>query len=124
MVRRYAEPVIVHTEQPPHPGGPDGFEPDPDPTSWPPVAFQWRGRLYLVGQVLSHWRERRAWWREALDPAGGPAGDSAGTGIAAAGRDRLVWRVQARPGQASAGVYDLACESATPPRWALLRIAD
>lgn len=28
-----------------------------------PVAFTWRGRSYVVREVLDHWRERRAWWR-------------------------------------------------------------
>ncbi|HEU5242467.1 MAG TPA: DUF6504 family protein, partial [Ornithinibacter sp.] len=32
-----------------------------------PTAFIWRGRLYVVRDVLAHWRERRAWWRDALD---------------------------------------------------------
>ncbi|WP_260439795.1 DUF6504 family protein, partial [Humibacillus xanthopallidus] len=32
-----------------------------------PEAFIWRGRLYVVRDVLATWRERRAWWREALD---------------------------------------------------------
>ena len=27
-----------------------------------PVAFTWRGRSYVVREVLDHWRERRAWW--------------------------------------------------------------
>src|SRR4051812_4230861 len=32
----------------------------------PPEAFIWRGRLYVVRGVLAQWRERRAWWRDAL----------------------------------------------------------
>ena len=32
-----------------------------------PVAFTWRGRSYVVREVLDHWRERRAWWRTALE---------------------------------------------------------
>ena len=33
-----------------------------------PTAFLWRGRLYVVRDVLGHWSQRRPWWREALDP--------------------------------------------------------
>ncbi len=30
-----------------------------------PMAFLWRGRLYVVREVLGHWRERRDWWSTA-----------------------------------------------------------
>jgi len=30
-----------------------------------PTAFLWRGRLYVVREVLGHWRERREWWSTA-----------------------------------------------------------
>ncbi|MBT0771069.1 hypothetical protein KIH74_19170 [Kineosporia sp. J2-2] len=29
------------------------------------MAFLWRGRLYVVREVLGHWRERRDWWSTA-----------------------------------------------------------
>jgi hypothetical protein len=109
-----------------------------------PEAFIWRGRLYVVRGVLATWRERRAWWREALD-----ADDLSvrpGETLAAAARERQVWRVEASPGWSfTPGVYDLAhddsgarrarigssTEPHAPPEgadqtgcWSLVRIAD
>jgi len=76
-----------------------------------PVAFTWRGRSYVVREVLDHWRERRAWWRTALE-----AGD-----LVAEDLEERVWRVAASPGRALAtGVYDLGRSRA----WRLVRIAD
>jgi len=129
MVRRYEEPIEVRagavgvvfdidragdTERA------DGVDPAPDST---PSAFLWRGRLYIVRAVIGHWRERRAWWREALDPD---------EEVAAQGLDCLeqeVWRVEASPGRlAGTGVYDLGMHDLGmdgPVRgWRLLRVAD
>src|SRR5665647_3313538 len=61
MVRRYEEPIEVRAGA----GGADpasdtnraGDISCPDPT---PSAFLWRGRLYVVRDVIGHWRERRA----------------------------------------------------------------
>ena len=76
---------------------------DPDQ----PEAFIWRGRLYVVRSVLATWRERRAWWREALDAD--EAHVRPGETLAAAARERQVWRVEASPGWSfTPGVYDLA----------------
>ncbi|WP_404387187.1 DUF6504 family protein [Humibacillus xanthopallidus] len=89
------------------PDGPDGLAPaeDCDPTQ--PEAFIWRGRLYVVRGVLATWRERRAWWREALDAD--DAHVRPGETLAAAARERQVWRVEASPGWSfTPGVYDLA----------------
>jgi hypothetical protein len=90
-----------------------------------------------VREVLATWRERRAWWREALD-----ADDSRvrpGETLAAAARERQVWRVEASPGWSfTPGVYDLAHDesgSDARPRahgdcgrsdggWSLVRVAD
>ncbi len=74
----------------------------------PPEAFIWRDRLYVVGEVLGQWRERRAWWRDADE-------------VAAAARERYVWRVAASRGRAfGAGVYDLALGD----DWRLVRVCD
>ncbi len=115
MVRRYEESIEVRTPAARHAGG---EEPD---------AFLWRGRIYLVREVIDHWQERRAWWR---DPAGedGPAaagteGDT-GLGERAGERERRVWRVAASPGRlAGTGVYDLGADG-DPSRWLLLRSHD
>ena len=68
MVRRYEEPIEVRATADETAGG-------------APDAFLWRGRLYIVREVLDHWKERRPWWRDAFDdrrepgaaaPAGSP----------------------------------------------------
>lgn len=88
-----------------------------------PQAFIWRGRLYVVRQVLGHWRERRAWWRAALDPAPVPC-----SGIGVASCEQRVWRVEASPGRArGTGVFDLVHDDipeAGQAHWRLVRVAD
>ena len=102
MVRRYEEPIEVRaTTEQAVPGGATASGAVPD-------AFVWRGRLYVVRQVLDHWKERRPWWRDALDDA----------------RERQVWRVEASAGRlAGTGVYDLGVDP-SPGQWRLLRVAD
>ena len=78
-----------------------------------PEAFIWRGRLYVVRDVLATWRERRAWWREALDAD--DAQVRPGETLAAAARERQVWRVEASRGWSfTPGVYDLAHDESSP----------
>lgn len=109
MVRRYEESIEVRAGV--------------DVQDQSPSAFLWRGRLYIVRDVIAHWRERRPWWREALDPD---------EGVAARGLDSLeheVWRVEASSGRlAGTGVYDLGMSNlaAGGPAhsWRLLRVAD
>jgi Family of unknown function (DUF6504) len=121
-MRMYADPVEVR----PVPGDGTGA----------PAAFLWRGRLYVVRDVLGHWRERRAWWstpaarlvhgegegpvgvaragREA-DPGAGQGGDQVARAsrVADLAEEREVWRVAASPGRAyRGGVYDLSREPA------------
>lgn len=67
MVRRYEEPIEVRASR---------AEGEADaPAQVTPDAFLWRGRLYVVHEVLDHWQERRAWWRDALE--GGSFGGQA-----------------------------------------------
>jgi len=131
MVRRYEEPIEVRAGA--------GVVGAGDVDSVPgrsPSAFLWRGRLYLVRDVIGHWRERRAWWRDALDPDE----DTAAHGLDCL--EREVWRVEASPGRlAGTGVYDLGMDCLGmddlgmdgldmdgmdgPVRgWRLLRVAD
>ena len=87
-----------------------------------PEAFIWQGRLYVVRRVLDHWRERRSWWRDALDPVPGQP-----TGIDVASREQHVWRVEASRGQSfGTGVFDLTSDGAEGPDadWRLVRVAD
>lgn len=89
-----------------------------------PEAFIWRGRLYVVRRVLSRWRERRAWWHDALEADEGQV--RPGETLVAAASEQHVWRVEASPGWSFApGVYDLAHdESPRGDRWSLVRVAD
>jgi hypothetical protein len=87
-----------------------------------PEAFIWQGRLYVVRRVLDHWRERRSWWRDALDPVPGQP-----TGIDVASREQHVWRVEASRGQSfGTGVFDLTSDGAegSDADWRLVREAD
>lgn len=110
MVRRYEEPIEVRARD----TGQESATGSPD-------AFVWRGRLYVVREVLDHWQERRQWWRDALEP---PAQNREGTSDPCPERERRVWRVEASPGRtAGTGVYDLGADG-VPGRWLLLRVAD
>ena len=143
MVRRYEEPIEVRAAgEQALPGGASAGSPAGGPGA--PAAFLWRGRLYVVRQVLDHWKERRPWWRDALDerpataavaaagtgacaasasPSVG-AGGAAGTDILGDARERQVWRVEASAGRmAGTGVYDLGVDP-SPGQWRLLRVAD
>lgn len=43
-----------------------------------PAQFLWRGRLYVVREVLAHWTEAGGWWR-APGVSALSTGDSSGT---------------------------------------------
>lgn len=108
MVRRFSDPVEVRPAK--------GSQRRPE-------AFIWRGRLYVVRDVLGQWRERRAWWRDALDHE---EVLQPGSALAAAAGEQEVWRVEASPGWSfTPGVYDLAHdESSAGERWSLVRVTD
>jgi hypothetical protein len=136
-VRRFSDEVHVRS-------GAVGEVPDA------PVQFVWRGRLYVVREVLSRWRERSAWWEHAAVaavhgdevPAGPGATATAVRPVLEIGDlEREVFRVEASVGRAgTAGVYDLArpapagtaavSEVAGTPvfngsdGWQLLRVSD
>ena len=117
MVRRFSDPVEVR-EVPQ-----EGVAPAR------PDAFIWRGRLYVVREVLGRWRERRPWWRDAVaDVAAG--GGPAVPVLSVAAVEHEVWRVEASPGWSFApGVYDLVHDlpidqEGTREQWSLVRVAD
>jgi hypothetical protein len=66
MTRRYDDPVDVRRR--------DDV----------PAEFLWRGRLYVVRDVLAHWIETGAWWRAAAARAAyvGTATDGGGSDLA------------------------------------------
>src|SRR4051794_2948920 len=109
-MRTYADAVEVRTET--------GEDADT------PVTFLWRGRLYVVRDVLGHWRERRSWWSSPAARLVHGEGaeqneDQAVTGgvrAAELAEEREVWRVCASRGRSYAeGVFDLCCEPAEGP---------
>ena len=136
-MRRYTDPVEVRSASPGDTGAPS--------------AFLWRGRLYVVRDVLGHWLERRSWWSSpaarmvhgegvpgvdgalALD---GPLPGEAAVQVRVTdlAQEREVWRVSASPGRAyPSGIYDLCREPAgevsasrgSPGAvWHLVRVAD
>ena len=64
-----------------------------------PAAFSWRGRRWVVADVIGRWRIEGRWWAE--------------------GRDREYWRIEARGG----AVFDLYHDR-TGGRWHLERVWD
>ena len=109
MSRRHADLIEVSTC-----AGPAGAV---------PAEFAWRGRRYLVREVLSRWTESGTWWRPAalqvLSGEGGTALDD---------RPQQWWRVEADSGRLAAlsggpGVYDL-CFDESAGRWSMRRVMD
>ncbi len=111
-MRSYGEVIDVRTARPS-----DGIRAE---VAGAPEQFLWRGRIYLVRDVLAHWVELGAWWvapGRSRRAGTGPRTGAAGDGDAAAPRsvaadvgavEREVWRVEAAPGRsATPGVYDL-----------------
>jgi hypothetical protein len=107
-----------------------------------PVQFLWRGRLYLVRDVLAHWVELGTWWsvrgaRSSRGPAA-PSSTYAEEGRRSVAADvgaveREVWRVEAAAGRSgTGGVYDLVRDVPDPTtgapvvaaRWRLARALD
>ena len=144
MVRRYEEPIEVRAGVGVVDRGDIDCVCDLDRVPGrAPSAFLWRGRLYVVRAVIGHWRERKAWWREALEPdendsghrRGMPAAYGPGCPVHMDCLEQEVWRVEASPGRlAGTGVYDLGTNDLGtvgdlgmngPVRgWRLLRVAD
>lgn len=99
-MRRYDDPVEVRRD-----------------ASADPEQFLWRGRLWLVREVVSHWVETGAWWVRAQE---GPRGPSDGDLL----REREVWRVAAARGRiGDQGVFDLVF-SWSEGGWRLARAVD
>jgi Family of unknown function (DUF6504) len=113
-----------------------------------PDQFLWRGRLWRVCSVRSHWTETAAWWergiigtradrdalvgvgadQEALVPCttGGVAESSAAVGVLDAewGPRRAVFRVEAGCGRhGRRELFDLAHDPDSG-RWQLERVTD
>jgi hypothetical protein len=113
MTRLHADPVDVQRQD-------TGLGPEP-------AQFLWRGRLYLVREVLARWTEAGGWWQgDAVRSL--TSGEAAAGGDAAAGclddGERDWWRVEAGAGRsAGTGVYDL-CFDWSRGSWSLARVLD
>jgi hypothetical protein len=117
MARRYDHPERdrVAVRIPASGESASGVSTSGEPDVRPPEQFLWRGRLYVVKGVLSHWVEVGAWWRARL-PDGLP--------VRVDEHGREVWRVEASSGRSSAGgVYDLAYDQ-SDASWTLARALD
>ena len=89
-----------------------------------PAQFLWRGRLYVVREVLARWTSSGGWWRAAaVQAVSSGASTEVALGPAVIEDGEQDWfRVEA--GRASAtGVYDLCFDWATGS-WSLARILD
>lgn len=91
-----------------------------------PEQFLWRGRLYLVQEVLARWTESGRWWR--TEP--GAPGLAPGVAVTAGLDDGECewWRVEAGSGRlavlsAGTGIYDL-CFDWARGTWSLARVLD
>jgi hypothetical protein len=87
-----------------------------------PEQFLWRGRVYLVRDVLAHWVELGAWWavpgRGARSAAERPEGAARSVAADVGAVEREVWRVEAAPGRsAGPGVYDLVRDVPATTSW-------
>jgi hypothetical protein len=99
MTRLHADPVEVRTRA--EASGPV------------PEQFLWRGRLYLVREVLARWTAAGSWWKSADQQVDD--------------REQQWWRVEADSGRLAAlsggrGTYDLCFCWRTG--WTLKRVLD
>ena len=92
-----------------------------------PAQFLWRGRLYVVREILARWTESGGWWRSAAVQAlssGGPAGEVDAGQVSVDDGEQDWFRVEAGAGRAAGtGVYDL-CFSWSSSCWSLARVLD
>ncbi len=80
-----------------------------------PAQFLWRGRLWVVRDIIAHWVETGAWWDQpgvgALFGAadeGEPEAGGARTRCADLLDERELWRVEAIRARADTGVFDVS----------------
>jgi hypothetical protein len=114
MSRRFTEPVEVHTRV-------EASGPVPD-------QFLWRGRLYVVREVLARWTESGSWWKGTSMSAVVTGGEIASTTLTVDDRATQWWRVEADSGRLAAlsagpGVYDL-CFTESTATWSMKRVMD
>ena len=99
MTRLHADLVEVRTR--------------PEATGPVPEQFLWRGRLYVVREVLARWTAAGSWWKGSPQDVDD--------------REQQWWRVEADSGRLAAlsagrGTYDLCFSWRTG--WSLKRVLD
>lgn len=95
----------------------------PAPTGPEPDEFHWRGRRYVVAEVLARWTQSGSWWTGASVRA---LREGATPSAELDDREQQWWRVEAGSGRlaelsAGPGVYDLCFADG---RWLLKRVMD
>jgi hypothetical protein len=83
-----------------------------------PRSFRWRGRRYVVREVLGQWVAADVWWRP-LWSAGERRADRVRTDLAPG--DRQVWRLEV-DSDGGRGVVDIS--RASDGRWVLSAVWD
>ncbi len=126
-MRSYGEVIDVRTAVLGPGGHEDGGHGGPGYDA-APHQFLWRGRIYLVREVLAHWIELGTWWSvrgaqvptsvRAVAPEAGSAPAPARSVAADVGAvEREVWRVEAAAGRSDhPGVFDLVHDLPVPAR--------
>jgi hypothetical protein len=91
-----------------------------------PTQFLWRGRLYVVREVLDHWLRSGAWW-QAVALTRLTSGESSTDGepvTAGLDDEREFWRVEAAPGRTGARAVVELCHYLTSGSWTVTAIHD
>jgi hypothetical protein len=103
-----------------------------------PAQFLWRGRLYVVREVLDHWLRTGAWWQAAAltrltsgessagdEPTPEPgAGGGGGVGAGDLDDEREFWRVEAAPGRHGARAVVELCHVLGSGCWTVTAVLD
>jgi hypothetical protein len=107
MTRLHADPVEVRTR--------------PEASGSVPEQFLWRGRLYVVREVLARWTAAGSWWQQGWQQGW------RGSEREVNDHEQQWWRVEADSGRLAAlsagrGTYDLCFCWRTG--WTLKRVLD
>ena len=115
LARCYAEPVDVRRR-----------DDQPD-------QFMWRGRLYVVREVLEHWVQTGAWWRSpaltsladgATTQGGDVADDAASSRVVELDDEYEFWRVSAARGRGGSIAVVELCFAWATGSWTVTAVAD
>ena len=98
-----------------------------------PAHFLWRGQLWRVCEIVSHWVETGAWWEHdevqallGVEDAASSRVSGVGSGVSmeALLAQREIWRVQAARGRhGHRGVFDLSFDPSSGT-WRLIGCQD